>query len=377
LNSQQKSYYINLAAQLLREGRKAVSFDVFESLTVKPLWFGEDLFYAMDKEWHGKKPFHVYRIKAEKKARKKNVFGETTLSEIYMQFGELSGAAPEETERLMKRECELEVHFAMPRKCGMKLYRDAVEENKKIILTCDTYLPQETVNEILGKIGIEKYNALLISGKMKVNKDSGDFYPLLLKRMRLKPSQLFHVGDDLYSDVEVPVRMGVDAILLPTCRELLIKSGNLCGFIGGRLKDKFSDAEYVNLRNKLALYAVYAFDWPFSEKLSGSFGGSQANVDFLQGNEEFATLFSQYFEDFSSYGRKGFELPNEFFEKYLDAGDCKAFCPKRPICKPTVHEASVIGKQQKMPPPMPEVKGAQKVPLKLRLFWMLKKFRRR
>ena len=267
----QKKHYIEMAARLTRDGITTVSIDV-SVLVCHPFWFHEDLFYGMEsyfaEYYNGKKSFYDIRIKAEKTARKKRILGDTTLADIYAVLAKKARLSADSAQKLMERETELEVHFAEPRRCGVQLLRDAVESGKRVILTCDTYLPEDAVKRILAKCGIESteenrtYRALLISNSLKVNKDSGSFYPAFLGRFKLKPSQLIHVGSDIRSDVEMAISVGIEAQYLPSCFELMAKSDSFANFTANRTNAELAKKDCLSLRCAMAAYAIREFDFP-------------------------------------------------------------------------------------------------------------------
>ena len=90
MNSQQKSNYINMVANIVKDNVKVASFKIFDTLVLSGFWENSDLFHLMENEFKdlyvGKKTFYELRKTAEEKALKKSKTGKPEFDEIYRQL---------------------------------------------------------------------------------------------------------------------------------------------------------------------------------------------------------------------------------------------------------------------------------------------------
>lgn len=285
MNSQQKSNYINMVANIVKDNVKVASFKIFDTLVLSGFWENSDLFHLMENEFKdlyvGKKTFYELRKTAEEKALKKSKTGKPEFDEIYRQLEKISGISPDSAEKLKKRELELVEYYCYPRECGLRLYNDALEAGKKTVLVTDSYLPKETIGRILENCGIKNYTAIFIKNQKQLKKSGGTIFPIIIKKLDLRQGQLVHIGGNVADDVEAPVIQGISVVYLPDCKELMIKSGRLSAYVEQKLGKKYNEPEYIGLRCAMSLYAERFFDYPTNQVVSGDFCGSIENLGFL------------------------------------------------------------------------------------------------
>ncbi|HAP79069.1 MAG TPA: hypothetical protein DCQ78_02620 [Ruminococcus sp.] len=284
ITENQKKTFEKLASHINQNKIKAVSFSISDTLTEMPFLYNTDLFFLMEDEFskisNGKKNFSALRVQAEKNAVKNDKFSEPNINAIYSEFSELAGISSENSEKLMNLESELIVKFTCPRKCGIELMREAERLNKKIVLTENTYLTEEIIEKILKKCGITGYRMIFLSDKTGLSKQNGDIYQHVLKRLKLNSGQLLHIGSNVQADLEAPINQGITALYLPACREQLFKNGKLCGYIYSKTGKKINTQKYFTLRCLMGMYALYTFDYPFSEIPEGDFCMCPENIGF-------------------------------------------------------------------------------------------------
>lgn len=285
ITENQKKTFEKLASHINQNKIKAVSFSISDTLTEMPFLYNTDLFFLMEEEFSKisdkKKNFSALRVQAEKNAIKNDKFSEPNINAIYSEFSELTGISSEDSEKLMNLESDLIVKFTCPRKCGIELMREAERLNKKIILTENTYLTEEIVEKILKKCGITGYKMIFLSCKTGLSKLNGDIYQHALKRLKLNSSQILHIGSNVQEDLEAPINQGITALYLPTCREQFFKNGKLCGYIYSNAGKYINTQKYFTLRCLMGMYALYAFDYPFSEITEGDFCLCRKNIGFV------------------------------------------------------------------------------------------------
>ena len=132
---------------------KVVSFDVFDTLLVRPVLQPTDIFYLIEKKL--KKIYNIdfvrYRLCAEQKLN--NPFA--TIDDIY-NFIEKEYDLSSDVVNVMKNEeLECEALLLLRRDDIYSLYEYAVKLGKRIIAISDMYLDSKTISEILHNCGYD------------------------------------------------------------------------------------------------------------------------------------------------------------------------------------------------------------------------------
>lgn len=177
-----------------------VSFDVFDTLLLRPYVRPTDLFRHM--EINENIPgFADARISAERRARTKER-PEVALSDIY------DAIDPGFTE-LMDKELEYESQVLQQNPEMKHVFDLAVKNGKKIILMSDMYLPSGFIADALSRNGFTGYGKLYVSSDDGKSKCFGDMFRQALEDLGIRPSELLHIGDDERSDVRTPSSLGI------------------------------------------------------------------------------------------------------------------------------------------------------------------------
>ena len=193
----------------LIENKKVVSFDIFDTLLVRPFCQPEDLFLYIEMKTNSCS-FRNGRIKAEDFARLQNrKVEEITLDEIYRKIHPKYKALKEyelATERELVRAYSL----------GKLLYNEAEKNGKKILFISDTYLSKDFVHSLLNRCGYKKFDNLYVSSETGVTKASGTLFDMVLKNEGIDESEVVHTGDNRFSDFLIPRKKGISSFLIPS-----------------------------------------------------------------------------------------------------------------------------------------------------------------
>lgn len=200
---------INKLPACLVDNAELITFDVYDTLICRDCSEPSDLFRRVGK-FVGDDTFYTIRKNAELAARKKSPSGETTLSDIYDEFLDLSA---DERNDLMAVEMDAELrssarHFKMG-----ALYDLLRSEGKRIAIVSDMYLPSMFIGEVLDRCGYEGYERLYVSGEYDMSKRKGDLFHLVYEELEVQPKRVLHIGDHPLSDYYVPRKMGMEAFL--------------------------------------------------------------------------------------------------------------------------------------------------------------------
>lgn len=262
---------------------KLVSFDIFDTLLIRPLYSPDDLFLFVGKfasklvPFLNEKTFLDLRKEAENSARRKlflskPMFEDITLSEIYEELANIVDINSNISKQIMQEECRLETKFCKPRKLAVSLFNLAKFAGKKVVLTSDMYLEKDFVEQLLLKNGIIGFNKLYLSSDKKALKSSGKLFDILLKESKLEPNEILHLGDNWNSDYILPKQKGMQSVFIPKTIETFenkigdIYTGSALSFYNQKTNgvvDVSAPLNDLSFRSMVALSANKWFDNPF------------------------------------------------------------------------------------------------------------------
>ena len=195
-----------------------VSFDIFDTLILRPFNDPKDLFVLVGKKL-GRKEFMRIRVNAEKEARER-VFllkgnKEVTIEEIYEVIEEQTGL-PKDVGIEAELETELQYCFANP--YMLRIFNLLTEQKKPIVIVSDMYLPQPMMTKLLEHCGYSGFEKLYISCEYRCSKRTQSLYQYV--KQDYPDKSIVHIGDRLDSDVNSAKRAGLEAIHYKNCHEI-------------------------------------------------------------------------------------------------------------------------------------------------------------
>ncbi len=184
-----------------------ISFDIFDTLILRPFSKPTDLFYLLDEQFE-QHQFHDVRIQCERRARELSIMKrgnrEVTLEDIYCEVEKVTGIK-KETGMAVEFELEKKMCFANP---YMKRVFDILKSyHKAIYVTSDMYLPKEMMRELLESCGYSGFEDIIVSCDYNTNKHEGGLYKILLQKTKGKT--LIHVGDNYNADITKAKENGI------------------------------------------------------------------------------------------------------------------------------------------------------------------------
>ena len=261
-------------------GIKVISFDVFDTMILRPFWKPSDLFMLMDREADRLLEttdvcsFSSLRIEAEAEVRRiarAEQREDIKLQEIYDFLDRKELLPSEMIHQLMIKEIELEKRYCTARKSVKGLAEYALEQGKTVIAISDMYLPSSVIADILENCGYPVLHKIFVSGEVCMTKSSGGLFRYAAKKMDVHPDEILHIGDNMVSDVMTPSRIGIRAFHFPRTIDLLEGKNSL---LHGRsfkeafqhFNSSFSGANALSqlgIRCMLATAANLVYDDPF------------------------------------------------------------------------------------------------------------------
>ncbi len=257
---------------------KVVSFDMFDTLIFRPFLYAYDLFELLDIEYRKEVNYGIdfskMRYLSEIKARntqfvEDNKIEEVTIEQIYRTIGETYGIESKLLESLMEKELKLEIEMCYRRNTAYDLYKLAINLGKKVIVTSDIYLPEKTIKEILKKNGYNEFDKIYLSSSIFKTKATGNLYEYVLNDLKIKPSEMIHIGDNVYSDVDKSKEKGIKSIYFPKASNIFLDSkctNSLGQMFNTSMPFWFDNKEamsFIGIRSMLAVVANKYFDNPF------------------------------------------------------------------------------------------------------------------
>lgn len=182
----------------LIEAADVVSFDVFDTLFVRPLFDPEDLF-DMVGEQIGLADFRQRRQSAQALAfRRMHEAGrkEINLDDIYDCFD-----PPAVRQQAKHAEFRMELALTLPNPRLAKIFCEAVE-TRRTVITSDMYLPGVFFEELFARHNLPRVPFFISSERNATKRDYGELFDLVVQEMEVAPECILHIGDNPVSDVQ-------------------------------------------------------------------------------------------------------------------------------------------------------------------------------
>jgi len=219
----------NLINKIRNKKYKYISFDIFDTLLVRPFEKPTDVFRMMENNvvFITNEKITLFldeRVKAERNCKDRLLDNsrrqEITLSEIYQEIAQNNELSIMEKEKLEKLEIEYELKYLRRRESIIELFELAKTTGKKVIITSDMYLPQGVIERILNKNDIIGYEKLYLSSSIYLKKHYGDLYEYILKDLKIEASEILHIGDNKHGDIKKANEKRIDTIHTPRALDL-------------------------------------------------------------------------------------------------------------------------------------------------------------
>ncbi len=187
------------------DNASAVSFDVFDTLLLRPYAKPIDVFYHIENQT-GEFGFATERIAAEMRTREKNPGRED------INFDEIYDEIDDKFKHLKQTEIDWELQVLNQNPEMKRVWDYAKSKNKKIIIASDMYLPVNVIKKALIKNEFADYDYLYVSGELAKTKHFGTMYEHIISDINLKSSKILHIGDNYHSDYKRAKKLGIKAV---------------------------------------------------------------------------------------------------------------------------------------------------------------------
>lgn len=198
-----------------------VSFDVFDTLVKRYYLEPTDLFLSVAEIFNNNnvsrqinlEKFKTRRINAEKICRNSKGKEEITLDDIYT---ELKSSYADICDLLKQIEIHEEINSCYANPIIKSVYDWCVNNNKKIIIISDMYLPTSIISSILQKCGFSNFEKIYVSSEYNRTKRNGMLYKQVVSDFGIRFSQLIHIGDNIIGDYLTAMKLGIRACKIAT-----------------------------------------------------------------------------------------------------------------------------------------------------------------
>lgn len=180
-----------------------ISFDIFDTLLIRPYVKPTDLFWHLEKIYNIP-GFAEARIAAELYAREKTSKKDVTLDEIYEVL--LPKYQKAKAKELKMEEKSLRINPLI-----FKTYQKAVRQKKTILIVSDMYLPSSFLIKVLKRNGVNVFDRIYVSCEYNKTKADGSLFEQVLTDFSVNPRNILHIGDNEHSDVYMPRRYDIDS----------------------------------------------------------------------------------------------------------------------------------------------------------------------
>lgn len=156
---------------------KIVSFDVFDTLLVRPALQPRDIFHLLARRVNALYGVDFIRMRWDAEAELGRINAD--IHEIYDFMAEKHGLDARTRDALLEEEVRCETTLLSPRPDAKELYDEAVRLGKRVIAVSDMYLPGEIIADILRRKGFSM-DAVYVSCDCAARKSDGALYDVVL-----------------------------------------------------------------------------------------------------------------------------------------------------------------------------------------------------
>lgn len=217
-----------------------ISFDIFDTLLTRPYINPYDLLKHVEK-YTNRTGFAENRYNAECNARCISSKEDITFDEIYKFVSE-------KYRDLKSVELDFEYNLLRPNNKVKEIYNFAKENNKRIYIISDMYLPKDFLEKILMKNGFTGYQQLYLSNEYGLAKYTGNLFKQFLSEQKIKANKVLHIGDSRISDIKKPKKLGIHTYQIKKNSDI---------FFAHRQNKRFKNL-YKNNQNSLEISLILA-----------------------------------------------------------------------------------------------------------------------
>lgn len=240
-------------------GYDVVSFDIFDTLILRPFSASDDLFFLLQEKL-GILDFKRIRQEQEYLARKDHFsrYGnyEVTLREIWERIGREVGI---DASYGMELELNMEKLMCYANPFMKQVYNRLLAQGKTIIIISDMYICADDMETLLGGNGYTGYKKLYVSCEYGAGKCDGGLYDIARSDFKTancaeakeaRKLSFIHVGDNVNSDIKMAEKAGFSTLYYPNVNKssLLYRSYDMSAIIGSAYRGIVNNKLYCGTK---------------------------------------------------------------------------------------------------------------------------------
>lgn len=205
-------------AALIEEVEKhdIISFDIFDTLVMRNVYYNKDVFRIMAQKLDPVWGIDFFSVRTEAE----QVLSQETypyIEEIYAYISQKCPCLYGKEAELIEMEIQLETDLILPRQDVVDIFNLAKKLQKRVYIVSDMYMHKETLAAILDKNGITGYEKLLISSEYNSSKPQHLFDHYLKE---IPEGTYLHIGDSWHCDILPSGKLGIDSFRLKMSTEI-------------------------------------------------------------------------------------------------------------------------------------------------------------
>lgn len=198
------------------ENHDIISFDIFDTLVMRKVYYNKDVFRKMaqqlDAAWGI--DFFTARTQAEAALSRETY---PYIEEIYDDVSRRCPRLKGQEAALIADEISLERELIIPRQEVVAVFDLAKQLGKMVNIVSDMYFHEDTIRSILDNVGITGYHKLLVSSEYQSSKPQHLFEKYLAE---LPTGCCLHIGDSWACDILPAGKLGIDTFRLKMSTEI-------------------------------------------------------------------------------------------------------------------------------------------------------------
>jgi predicted HAD superfamily hydrolase len=253
-----------------------ISFDIFDTLLDRVIEQPNDILNCLD--IYAQKKFSIKEFKS-KRINIKNIIShlydeEITLEDRYKEIGKHFNISNDILNHLLLKELNLEQKVLKTKPFGLELFEFAKLNEKRIILTSDTFYSREFVSNLLNVNQFIRYDKMYLSSEYYKTKLTGNLFKKITEEEGISPNKILHIGDNKKSDIINAKSHDITTALVPKkddlsknkLRKLKSKNALLNNLVNGMGQYHLSqNSSQINLEtigySYIGLFMFYLADW--------------------------------------------------------------------------------------------------------------------
>lgn len=240
--------------RIAKESIKIVSFDIFDTLVLRPTIHNDDILRLYFKQLKSEYNIDIESDRLSAQEELQNPFA--SLKEIWYHIAKKRAFSVEFAKLLASKEYKFDTQFLSMRRSGKTLYDYAISCGKKVIIVSDMYYSSDQLNNILTKCGYTDVANIYVSCECHAVKRNGMIFKNVLEHENIDcPSDILHIGDSKKADFFGAQQAGLQSVHIPSNISQFLKT-----YGGKKMRSLFGTTVYESLIYGTAINTLYEND---------------------------------------------------------------------------------------------------------------------